>query len=111
MTIRELLQAVMKELPDAQRFIIPADTALDAPCTNVAYDSRQARPGEVFVALSGQKADGAAFVPQAIAAGAVAVIAERPASGSSSVPWIVVDDARHVLALLAAEFFGHPSRR
>ena len=51
------------------------------------------------------------FVPQAVASGAVAIVAERPASGAVGAPWIVVSDARLALALLAAEFFGHPSRQ
>ncbi|MCA3555584.1 Mur ligase domain-containing protein, partial [Aestuariivirga sp.] len=38
-------------------------------------DSRAVRPGFVFAALPGTHADGAAFIPQAIAAGAVAVLA------------------------------------
>ena len=68
-------------------------------------------PGWVFVGLRGLKADGAEFAPQAIAAGAAAVVAERAAPPGSAVPWIVVKDARLTLAWLAAEFFQHPSRR
>ena len=48
--------------------------------------------------------------PQAIAAGAAAVVSERAAAPGSPVPWIVVEDARLTLAWLAAEFFQHPSR-
>jgi UDP-N-acetylmuramoyl-L-alanyl-D-glutamate--2,6-diaminopimelate ligase len=108
-TVRELLQALMREMPAAPRPVIPADAALDVPCTGVAYDSRQVKRGSVFVALPGQKADGAAFAPQAISAGAVAVVSERAAAAGA--PWIVVADARLALAHLAAEFFGHPSRQ
>ena len=100
----------MREMPAAPRHDIPADAALDAPCTGVAYDSRQVKRGSVFVALPGQKADGAAFAPQAISAGAVAVVSER-AVAAAGAPWIVVADARLALAHLAAEFFGHPSRQ
>jgi UDP-N-acetylmuramoyl-L-alanyl-D-glutamate--2,6-diaminopimelate ligase len=55
--------------------------------------------------------DGAVFAPQAIAAGAAAVVSEGGAPGSEDVPWIVVSDARLALAYLAAEFHGHPSRQ
>ena len=110
MTVRELLQALMREMPAAPRPVIPADAALDVPCTGVACDSRQVKRGSVFVALPGQKADGAAFAPQAISAGAVAVVSERAAAAAGA-PWIVVADARLALAYLAAEFFGHPSRQ
>jgi len=37
--------------------------------TGVEYDSRKAKPGSVFIALPGQKADGASFAPQAVASG------------------------------------------
>jgi UDP-N-acetylmuramoyl-L-alanyl-D-glutamate--2,6-diaminopimelate ligase len=110
MTVRELLQALTRELP-RQRPVIPADATLDAPCTGVVYDSRQSAEGTVFVALPGQKADGASFAAQAIAGGAIAVVAERPAPAGVVAPWIVVEDARLALAHLAAEFFGHPSRQ
>jgi len=109
MTVRELLGVLTRDMRDP-RLAIPTDAALDVPCTSVAYDSRTVTQGSVFVALPGQKADGAQFAPQAVAAGAVAVVSERPAAGAG-VPWIVVANARLALAHLAAEFFGHPSRR
>jgi UDP-N-acetylmuramoyl-L-alanyl-D-glutamate--2,6-diaminopimelate ligase len=77
----------------------------------VSYDSRQVQSGSIFVALRGLEADGTAFAAQAIARGAVAVVAERPPNEPAAVPWVTVNDARLALALLAAEFFGHPSRR
>ncbi|HET9469231.1 MAG TPA: Mur ligase domain-containing protein, partial [Vicinamibacterales bacterium] len=55
----------------------------------VAYDSRQVRPGDVFVALKGLKAAGADFAADAIRRGAVGVVADRPADGAQSVPWVV----------------------
>ena len=109
MTVRELLGVLTRDMRDS-RLAIPTDAALDVPCTGVAYDSRTVTRGSVFVALPGQKADGAQFAPQAVAAGAVAVVSERSAAGAG-VPWIVVANARLALAHLAAEFFGHPSRR
>ena len=107
MTVRELLEALTREMQH-QPPAIPEDAALDVPCTGVAYDSRKVTRGSVFVALPGQKADGALFAPQAVAAGAVAVVSERPGAEVAA-PWIVVSDARLALAHLAAEFFGHPS--
>ena len=108
MTVRELLQALTREVQAGPRPVVPGDAALDVPCTGVAYDSRQVKRGSVFVALPGQKADGAAFALQAISAGAVAAVSERAAAPPGA-PWIVVADARLALAHLAAEFFGHPS--
>jgi UDP-N-acetylmuramoyl-L-alanyl-D-glutamate--2,6-diaminopimelate ligase len=111
MTVGELLRSLARALPASERPEMVADAAtLDRPCTGVAYDSRHVGPGMVFVALRGLKADGIAFVPAAISAGAAAIVAAHPAPASSRVPWVVVKNARLALALLAAEYFGHPSR-
>jgi UDP-N-acetylmuramoyl-L-alanyl-D-glutamate--2,6-diaminopimelate ligase len=91
---------------DAAAFTVPAGTDVGG----VAYDSRRAAPGSVFVALKGLKADGVQFVPQAIERGAAAVVAEVPRPEGLAVPWLVVRDARLALALLGAAYHGHPSR-
>ena len=110
MTVAELLR-VLDRVPGLTRSPQPVGGgALDASCTGVTHDSRRVGRGAVFVALLGLKANGAIFAPQAIAAGASAVVAEAPPAADVSVPWIVVDDARLALAWLSAEFFEHPSR-
>src|SRR5687767_5605535 len=76
----------------------------------LAYDSRQVKPGDVFIALKGLKAAGADFAADAIGRGAVAVVADRPADADVAVPWVIVQDARATMAALAAELYGHPSR-
>jgi UDP-N-acetylmuramoyl-L-alanyl-D-glutamate--2,6-diaminopimelate ligase len=111
MTVGELLRAVTQTLSPAGVITASAGSrGLDVPCSGVTHDSRQVTPGSVFVALRGLKADGAAFVPQAIAAGAAAVVTEGDPAAAVNVPWMQVRDARLALALLATEFFGHPSR-
>jgi UDP-N-acetylmuramoyl-L-alanyl-D-glutamate--2,6-diaminopimelate ligase len=77
--------------------------------TGISYDSRRAEAGHVFVALRGQHADGAAFVEQAVARGAVAIVSEAPAPPGTTVAWAMVEDARLALALLAATFHHHPA--
>jgi UDP-N-acetylmuramoyl-L-alanyl-D-glutamate--2,6-diaminopimelate ligase len=86
-------------------------SAADHAVASIAYDSRSVRPGAVFVALRGQKADGASFAVQATARGAIAIVAEAPSPAGITVPWIQVRDARLALALLADRFFESPSRR
>ena len=111
MTVGELLQRVATALPPDVRPVLPStDRLLTVPCRGVTHDSRRVQSGSVFVALRGLKSDGVDFVPQAIAAGAAAVVAERARDAPIGVPWIVVKDARLALAWLAAEFHGHPSR-
>lgn len=68
-------------------------------------DSRQVKPGFVFAALPGTTVDGAAFIPKAIAAGAVAVVAGEGAD-ASGIPLIKTDDPRRLYARMAARFHG-----
>jgi UDP-N-acetylmuramoyl-L-alanyl-D-glutamate--2,6-diaminopimelate ligase len=105
MTLGALLLAVS---PPASAPALAADAA--RPCTGVTHDSRAVRPGMVFVACQGRKADGASFVAQAIAAGAAAIVSAQPPLEAVTVPWIVVEEPRLALALLADEFYGHPSQ-
>jgi UDP-N-acetylmuramoyl-L-alanyl-D-glutamate--2,6-diaminopimelate ligase len=76
----------------------------------LAYDSRQVKPGDVFIALKGLKAAGVDFASDAIRSGAVAVVAEREPDEDIAVPWVIVPDARAAMASMAAELYGHPSR-
>ncbi len=71
----------------------------------VAADSRKVKPGDLFVAVPGTKSDGLAFAPQAISAGAVAVMAERAADMPADIAFIEVRDVHRALALGAAAFF------
>ncbi len=109
MTVRELLRSIAALVPAEARGALDAP-GLDVPCTGVAYDSRIVTPGAVFVALLGQRADGAAFAPQAVSAGAAAVVAAVGVPPVPGTAWLPVSDPRLALALLAAEFNGHPSR-
>ena len=111
MTVDQLLRALRPIVPFDERELSMGQAALQQTCTGVTHDSRQVSPGTVFVALRGLKVDGAEFAPQAIAAGAAAVVSERAAVGIVGVPWITVADARLALAYLAAEFNGHPSHQ
>jgi UDP-N-acetylmuramoyl-L-alanyl-D-glutamate--2,6-diaminopimelate ligase len=63
----------------------------------------------MFVALRGQQADGGAFVRDAIARGAIAVVSEAPAPADARAVWLQVPDARLALAALAAAFYRRPS--
>jgi UDP-N-acetylmuramoyl-L-alanyl-D-glutamate--2,6-diaminopimelate ligase len=110
MTVAAVLRA-LDRVPGLARSPLPGAAAgVDAVCTGVTHDSRRVGRGAIFVALVGLKANGAIFAPQAIAAGASAIVAEAPPAAEVSLPWIVVSDARLALAWLSAEFFKHPSR-
>jgi UDP-N-acetylmuramoyl-L-alanyl-D-glutamate--2,6-diaminopimelate ligase len=105
----------------------------DVEIASVAYNSREVRPGALFVAIRGEKTDGNRFVFDAIERGARAIASELPrpwnprwgvlyaaeiAKGfvppqdiPSNVEWIQVLQARHALATTGANFFGRPAEQ
>ena len=87
-------------------------TAEGMEIRNVTCDSRKVQPRALFFALHGAKADGNAFIRDAVSRGAVAIVSEdaAPASIPASVAWIQVREARKALAVMAANFFGHPAK-
>ncbi|MFN4175728.1 UDP-N-acetylmuramoyl-L-alanyl-D-glutamate--2,6-diaminopimelate ligase [Phenylobacterium sp.] len=84
--------------------IVKRDLAADPEIAGVTADSRKVKPGFLFAALPGSKADGAAFAAGAVEAGAAAVIAERDLG--LAVPTIVAKDPRRAYALAASAFWG-----
>ncbi|HTP03825.1 MAG TPA: UDP-N-acetylmuramoyl-L-alanyl-D-glutamate--2,6-diaminopimelate ligase [Nitrospirota bacterium] len=91
--------------------VLPQE-GLDREVFDIAHDSRKVSPGSLFVAVRGFHSDGHQFIPQAVQAGAVAIVAEKGHNEAAfrMTPTIVVDDSRRALALLAAAFYGHPSQ-
>ena len=72
----------------------------------IAADSRAVKSGFLFVAVPGTKADGLTFLPQALAAGASAVMAERaPTSLPDDIAFVAVGNVRRALALAAARLY------
>jgi UDP-N-acetylmuramoyl-L-alanyl-D-glutamate--2,6-diaminopimelate ligase len=104
MTLAEVLEGVCVADP-------PAPELAQQQVTGLAYDSRKVRPGYLFFAFSGARADGRAFAPQALAQGALAVVSELPRLEGLSGPWIQVRHGRKALAVAAGNFTGHPDRR
>jgi UDP-N-acetylmuramoyl-L-alanyl-D-glutamate--2,6-diaminopimelate ligase len=72
--------------------------------TGLAVDSRAVKPGDLFFALAGSKADGARFIDSAVAAGAVAIAGDHPPP-NQSVPFVRVPNPRRALAQAAARFY------
>jgi UDP-N-acetylmuramoyl-L-alanyl-D-glutamate--2,6-diaminopimelate ligase len=92
------LRDLLPEATDARQGVIDISGA--------TADSRKVKPGFLFVAVAGGKADGAHFARQAVDAGAIAVAAEqRPEGLPGSVAFIRVKNARRALALAAAKVF------
>ena len=72
---------------------------------DLTSDSRAVKPGSVFAALPGSSVDGAKYIPQAIAAGAVAIIAGEGVE-APGVPLIRAANPRQLFAHMAARYFG-----
>ena len=82
------------------------------PVADLAYDSRRATPGCLYVGLPGAKAHGAAFAAQAAAAGAVVILTDAAGAilaEGAGLPELVVADPRVTMAHLAARLFGDPT--
>ena len=78
--------------------------------SGISYDSRSVQKGHLFVAIKGEKNDGADFIAEAAARGAAAVASER------SIPELpaarlTVPDARRFLAEISRIFYGDPSAK
>lgn len=84
--------------------------AKELEIAGVAYDSRKVVPGSLFVCLRGEKADGHDFIPQALQAGAAALIVEEMPKEAVEATVIRVSDSREALAHISATWFGYPSR-
>ena len=99
------------------REVLPADAAIetrnaDIEVGGVSADTRAIKRGDIFVAIAGGKADGLNFISAALAAGAVAVVAERAPDKPlpADVGFVKVGNARRALALMAARFFPRQPR-
>jgi UDP-N-acetylmuramoyl-L-alanyl-D-glutamate--2,6-diaminopimelate ligase len=80
----------------------------DPDIVRVTGDSREVVPGTLFFALPGARVDGHAFAAEAVARGAVAVVAERPVQVSPAVT-LLVPSSRRAMALAAANLLSRPA--
>ncbi|MEM1114543.1 MAG: UDP-N-acetylmuramoyl-L-alanyl-D-glutamate--2,6-diaminopimelate ligase [Pseudomonadota bacterium] len=86
--------------------------AADVAVSGVQLDSRKVQPGDLFLALAGEVHDGRQFIEQAVASGAVAVVAEAPVAGfvdELPVPLTEVPELRYVVGDIASRFYNDPS--
>ena len=80
--------------------------------TAIAFDSRKVAKGTLFVAQKGVHVDGHQYISKAIDLGAnVIVCEEMPSVIVDEVVYVQVKNANEALAMLAANFYGHPSEK
>ena len=91
----------------------PADSGIDI--AGIAYDSRKAGKGDLFVAVRGEHVDGHAFAADAVRRGAAAVVYDNPQArqelAATGAALVLVPDSRRALALLSANLYEQPSEK
>jgi UDP-N-acetylmuramoyl-L-alanyl-D-glutamate--2,6-diaminopimelate ligase len=97
-TLRAVAAAIGADAPEA-----------DVTVSAVHHDTRSVEPGSLFVAIAGSRSDGHDLVADAVAAGAVALVVERPVA--VAVPQLVVPDSRAALPLASVHVYGNPARQ
>ena len=98
MKLQELLKGIE---------VIECTASPELEISGVSFDSRQVQTGGLFVAVPGFAADGHKFIPAAVKNGAAAVICEK--KPQIDVPYVLTGNARHALAMAAANWYGHPA--
>lgn len=89
--------------------VIAGDSGVDI--SGVAYDSRQVKPGYLFICISGFKTDGHLYLEQAVKNGAAAVLVEKDIDFHKNLTIIKTANSRRALSVVAANFYGHPSHQ
>ncbi len=83
---------------------------VDIDVSGISYNSRETKPGDVFVAVTGFQTDGHKYIKNAVENGAVCVVCERQVDGID-VPLIVVENSRKALAEMSCNFYGKPTEK
>ena len=100
MRLRELLEGVKVERVSG---------SMEEEIRGITYHSGHVGEGFLFAAIRGLNVDGHTFVDEALRKGAKALLLER--GGPFGVPTVQVADSRKALAVVSANYYGHPSRR
>lgn len=101
MTIERLLQGItVKEMQGD----------LQTEISGVCYHSGKLQPGNLFVAVRGYRSDGHSYIDAAVESGAAAVVVEQW-QPKLQLPQILVENSRKALALLSANWYGHPAEK
>ena len=100
MLLSKLLAPLSCEMPEK---------ANNTEITSLAYDSRKAVPGSLFVCLVGDKTDGHLYAQSAYGNGCRAFLVSREVALPDDAVIVATSDTRHALAVLSDVFFGHPS--
>ncbi len=103
--------AVLKDiLYKASISAVSGDT--NQAVTGIAMDSREVQDGNLFVAVKGTQVDGHDYIESALDTGAASIVCEElPQHLRDGVTYITVDNSAQAMGLIAANYFGHPSKK
>lgn len=99
---------LLKNLLDGLQYTCSSST--DVEIEDVVYDSRKVQKGSLFICLCGSSVDSHKYAGQAAAAGAAAIVAQKPVEcGGAAL--VMVEDTRSAMAEISAAWFGHPAEQ
>jgi UDP-N-acetylmuramoyl-L-alanyl-D-glutamate--2,6-diaminopimelate ligase len=104
----------MKELKDILFGVSIEQTygSIDKQINKIAFDSRKVEPNTLFVAIEGDQSNGHDYIEDAIKKGAtVILVSEKPKNTPQNISFIRVNDTRIALAVVADNYYDHPSRK
>ena len=104
--VKKTLADLFADIPIA---VLSPGGLAEVPISGITADSRNVRPGNLFIATRGENHDGHTYIGAAIRQGAVAVVGTQ-AEPVCAVPYVQVADSRYAMAHLAAAFYDFPAR-
>lgn len=99
------LKKLLRNYPD---YIVKGSREVEI--TGLCSDSRCVSPGNLFVAKRGINNDGAQFIPEAVNAGAAAILTDLYDPSLRNIPQILASNVQKAEANLAAEYYMHPDK-
>jgi UDP-N-acetylmuramoyl-L-alanyl-D-glutamate--2,6-diaminopimelate ligase len=91
--------------------VLSTNGSVDVNVNAIVFDSRKATEGTAFVAIKGTAVDGHSFIDGVIEKGCTVIITEHEVKVPSNVTLIVTDNSSKALALMATNFYNHPSEK
>lgn len=102
MKLKQLLEGISYEVQQG---------TVELEISEIQYDSRKVEKDSLFVCITGFQTDGHKYIPMAVEKGAVALLCEHAVENvPENVTVIVTENNRKALAVVSANFYGHPSR-
>lgn len=85
---------------------------MDVEVAGICFDSRQVKPGFLFVAVKGTLSDGHEYIVKASTSGASIIVCEQlPASVDEKITYVAVKNSAQALGIIASNFYGNPSEK